>query len=50
MVGSDWPVCLFAGSYGQALMLVDDYAKHLSAAERAGLFGLNCQQFYFRRR
>ena len=46
MYGSDWPVCLFAGSYEQAYRLVDDHARGLSAAERAGLFGDNCARFY----
>lgn len=47
MYGSDWPVCLFAGSYEQAFRLVDDYARGLTDAERAGLFGGNCSRFYF---
>jgi len=47
MYGSDWPVCLFAGSYEQAFRLVDDYARGLTEAERAGLFGGNCRKFYF---
>ncbi len=47
MYGSDWPVCLFAGSYEQAFRLVDDYARGLTDAERAGLFGGNCARFYF---
>jgi L-fuconolactonase len=47
MYGSDWPVCLFAGSYEQAFRLVDDYARQLSDAERAGLFGGNAAKFYF---
>jgi L-fuconolactonase len=50
MYGSDWPVCLFAGSYDQAFRLVDDYARVLTEAERAGLFGDNCARFYFGRR
>lgn len=50
MYGSDWPVCLFAGSYDQAFRLVDDYARGLTEAERAGLFGDNCARFYFGRR
>ncbi len=50
MYGSDWPVCLFAGSYEQALRLVDDYARGLTEAERAGLFGGNCARFYLGRR
>jgi L-fuconolactonase len=49
MYGSDWPVCLFAGSYGQAYRHVDGYAAHLTTAERDGLFGLNCARFYARR-
>jgi L-fuconolactonase len=47
MYGSDWPVCLFAGSYEQAFRLVDNYARRLTEAERAGLFGGNCEKFYF---
>jgi len=47
MYGSDWPVCLFAGSYEQSFRLVDDYARGLTEAERAGLFGGNCARFYF---
>jgi L-fuconolactonase len=50
MYGSDWPVCLFAGSYEQAFRLVDDYARVLTDAERAGLFGGNCARFYLGRR
>ena len=50
MYGSDWPVCLFAGSYEQAFRLVDDYARGLTEAERAGLFGGNCARFYLGRR
>ena len=47
MYGSDWPVCLFAGSYEQAFRLVDDYARGLTESEKAGLFGGNCARFYF---
>ena len=47
MYGSDWPVCLFAGSYEQAFRLVDDYGRGLSDGDRAGLFGGNCARFYF---
>ncbi len=50
MYGSDWPVCLFAGSYEQAFRLVDDYARGLTEVERAGLFGGNCARFYLGRR
>ncbi|MCX6918047.1 MAG: amidohydrolase family protein [Verrucomicrobia bacterium] len=49
MYGSDWPVCLFAGSYEQAFRLVDDYTRGLTDAERAGLFGTNAAAFYLKR-
>ncbi len=46
MYGSDWPVCLLAGSYAQVFGLVDDYARQLPAAAREGFFGGNAQRFY----
>jgi L-fuconolactonase len=49
MYGSDWPVCLFAGSYEQAYRLVDDYTRGLTDHERAGLFGGNAAAFYLKR-
>ena len=49
MYGSDWPVCLFAGSYEQSFRLVDDYTRSLTDAERAGLFGGNAAAFYLKR-
>lgn len=47
MFGSDWPVCLLAGSYGEvmnALRTVLD--GKLSADERAGVYGANAAHFY----
>ncbi len=49
MYGSDWPVCLFAGSYEQSFRLVDDYTRSLTEAECAGLFGGNAAAFYLKR-
>ena len=49
MYGSDWPVCLFAGSYEQSFRLVDDYTQGFTEAERAGLFGGNAAAFYLKR-
>lgn len=46
MYGSDWPVCLLAGSYGAVLNLVDDYTKALSANERDLFWGGNATNFY----
>jgi len=43
MWGSDWPVCLLAGSYEQVFNLVKDYAP---AATHEALFGGNCARFY----
>jgi L-fuconolactonase len=46
MWGSDWPVCLLAGSYEQVWKLVDDYVAHWSQCDREALFGGNCARFY----
>ncbi len=46
MFGSDWPVCLLAGSYERVFRVVDDYARALTPAERAGLFGETAARFY----
>jgi L-fuconolactonase len=46
MFGSDWPVCLVAGTYGRVLGVVDEYAAALSADERDGLLGGNAARFY----
>jgi L-fuconolactonase len=46
MWGSDWPVCLLAGSYERVLRVVEDYTKGLTAAQRDGIFGGNCARFY----
>jgi L-fuconolactonase len=39
MFGSDWPVCLLAASYDQVLQAAEDLTAHLSADERADVFG-----------
>lgn len=49
MWGSDWPVCLLAGSYDRVHALVDEYASGLSNSERDALFGGTCVAFYRRR-
>jgi L-fucono-1,5-lactonase len=46
MFGSDWPVCLLAGSYEQVYRLIDDYTRTLSETERNGIFGENAARFY----
>ena len=49
MFGSDWPVCLLAGSYGRVVGLLEDYVRtrtRLDPSETAGLWGLNAARFY----
>lgn len=47
MFGSDWPVCLLAGSYGQAMAaLVDALGDRLDPPAAARLFGENAAAFY----
>jgi L-fuconolactonase len=46
MFGSDWPVCLLAGTYHQVEQLVADYVGDRPDAEKEKLFGGNAIQFY----
>jgi L-fuconolactonase len=46
MFGSDWPVCLLAGSYGQVFDLVQTYTRDFSAASRHCLFTQNVVEAY----
>jgi L-fuconolactonase len=46
MFGSDWPVCLLAGSYEQVHGLAADYFKQFSPAAREKFFGGNAVKFY----
>lgn len=46
MFGSDWPVCLLAGSYQQVHGLVQDYVAGQSAPAREKFFGGNAVRFY----
>lgn len=49
MFGSDWPVCLLAGSYEQVFRLVDDYLPVSALAEREAVFSATAEVFYLRR-
>ena len=49
MFGSDWPVCLLAGTYAQVLGMVQARIAALSESERAGVLGGNAERFYLRR-
>ena len=46
MFGSDWPVCLLAGSYSQVFESVQELLTDLNAVERSRVFGENAADFY----
>lgn len=46
MFGSDWPVCLVAGQYGQVVALVQQYLSTFSADEQRLFWGDNAAGFY----
>lgn len=46
MFGSDWPVCLLAGTYQRVKSLIGDYTQNLTAEDRAKIFGANAARFY----
>jgi L-fuconolactonase len=46
MFGSDWPVCLVAGSYERWATLVRNWIKELSVSEQDHILGLNAAHFY----
>jgi L-fuconolactonase len=46
MFGSDWPVCLLAGTYGQVKQVIEHYTQNLTASESANIFGSNAARFY----
>ena len=46
MYGSDWPVCLVAGSYSKVKALVVDFISMLSKEEQNAIMGENAAKFY----
>ncbi|TMM56763.1 amidohydrolase [Maribacter algarum] len=46
MFGSDWPVCLVAGNYGDVKGLVTDFISGLSENEQKAIMGDNALKFY----
>lgn len=46
MYGSDWPVCLAAGSYGRVMEVVKSYFRTFSFWEQERFFGKNASEFY----
>ena len=46
MYGSDWPVCLLAGSYPRVIELVRETISELSPTEQADIWGETATRFY----
>jgi len=46
MIGSDWPVCLVASSYGRTLDVVRNYVQNLPANAREAVLGANARRFW----
>lgn len=46
MFGSDWPVCLLAGSYSQVIEALEQNLTHLSSAQQERIFGGTAEEFY----
>jgi L-fuconolactonase len=44
MIGSDWPVCLVAGSYSQVMNVVKEYIKSMPQPTRDAVLGGNAQR------
>lgn len=46
LYGSDWPVCLLAGSYRKVIGIALEYITRLSNTERSSIMGGNAREFY----
>lgn len=46
MFGSDWPVCILAGSYEQVVNLVEHYFANISPEIVDKIMGQNCRKLY----
>jgi L-fuconolactonase len=46
MIGSDWPVCLVAGSYGRTVYVVKKYLQGHPAETRDAVLGGNARRFW----
>jgi L-fuconolactonase len=46
MFGSDWPVCLLAGTYAQVKGLIEEYACGFERSAHEKIFGGNAARFY----
>jgi L-fuconolactonase len=46
MIGSDWPVCLVAGKYGQVMDVAKKYLERQSSETRDAVLGENTRRFW----
>ncbi|HVN18456.1 MAG TPA: amidohydrolase family protein [Dongiaceae bacterium] len=46
MIGSDWPVCLVASSYGRTMDVIKRYLQRHTAETRAAVLGGNAKRFW----
>ncbi|MGW9685726.1 amidohydrolase family protein [Flagellimonas sp. 2504JD1-5] len=46
LFGSDWPVCLVAGTYENVVSIVANFVQQLSPSEQQNIMGLNAVRFY----
>ena len=46
LIGSDWPVCTLAASYGDVVAVVTDYIARLSPSEQQAVCGDNAVRLY----
>jgi L-fuconolactonase len=46
MLGSDWPVCTVAATYGQVISIVAEYIRRFSPDEQKQILGGNARRFY----
>ena len=46
LFGSDWPVCLLAGGYGQVLKALEAAITKFDGAARARVLGGTAEEFY----
>jgi len=46
MIGSDWPVCLLAGTYGRVMGVVKEYVERCTEEERDAVLGGNAARFW----
>lgn len=44
--GSDWPVCLVAGSYDRMIEVITRWSKQFNKADQEKIFGENTSRFY----